>query len=52
MLVMAGTAVLALMGAMMMRTIEIHGGKTFAKAEDDEVVEAHTPLPAGPRRFQ
>lgn len=52
MLVMAGAAVLVLMGTMMMRTIEIYGGKTFAEAEQDEVIEAHTPLPAGPRRFQ
>ena len=52
MLVMAGAAVLVLMGTMMMHTIEIYGGKTFAEAEQDEVIEAHTPLPAGPRRFQ
>ena len=57
MLVTAGAAVLVLVGAMMMRTIEIYGDKTFAKAEEDdvvqdEVIEARTPLPAGPRRFQ
>ena len=52
MLVMAGGAVLVLMGTMMMRTIEVYGGKTYAKAEEEDVVEAHTPLPAGPRRFQ
>jgi hypothetical protein len=52
MLVLSGAAVLVLVGAMMMRTIEIYGGATYAKAEQDEMVEAHTPLPAGPRRFQ
>jgi hypothetical protein len=52
MLVMTGAAVLVLVGAMMMRTIEIYNGKTFAKADEDDVIEAHTPLPAGPRRFQ
>jgi len=52
MLVMAGGAVLVLMGTMMMRTIEVYGGKTYAKADPDEVIEARTPLPAGPRRFQ
>jgi hypothetical protein len=52
MLVLSGAAVLVLVGAMMMRTIEIYSGATFAKAEEDDVIEAHTPLPAGPRRFQ
>ena len=51
MLVTAGAAVLVLMGTMMMRTIEIYGGTTFARAEPDETIEAHSPLPAGPRRF-
>ena len=52
MLAMSGAAVLVLMGAMMMRTIETYSGETYAKAEPDEIVEAHTPLPAGPKRFQ
>jgi hypothetical protein len=52
MLLVAGTAVLCLMAAMMVRTIEIYGGQTFASARQDEVTEAHRPLPAGPRRFQ
>ena len=51
-LLMAGTAVLCLMAAMMVRTIEIYGGETFAKAGQDDVMEVHQPLPAGPRRFQ
>ncbi|WP_157100499.1 hypothetical protein [Rhodoplanes sp. Z2-YC6860] len=52
MLVMTGAAVLVLMGAMMMRTIEISSGETYAKADPAEMAEAHTPLPAGPKRFQ
>jgi hypothetical protein len=52
MLVITGAAVFVLMGAMMMRTIEIYSGATYAKAEQDEIIEAHTPLPAGPKRFQ
>jgi hypothetical protein len=52
MLVTSGAAVLVLVGAMMMRTIEIYSGATYAKAGQDEMIEARTPLPAGPRRFQ
>ena len=52
MLAMSGAAVLVLIGAMMKRTIEIHSGETYAKAEQAELIEARTPLPAGPRRFQ
>jgi hypothetical protein len=51
-LVMAVAAVLGLMAAMMVRTLEIYGGETFAKAEQNDVIEAHKPLPAGPRRAQ
>jgi hypothetical protein len=51
-LVMAVAAVLGLMAAMMVRTLEIHGAETFAKAEQNDVIEAHKPLPAGPRRAQ
>ena len=52
MLAMSGAAVLVLMGAMMMRAIEIQSDAPYAQAGQDEMVEAHTPLPAGPRRFQ
>jgi hypothetical protein len=49
-LVVAVAAVLGLMAAMMVRTLELSGGETFAKAEQNDVIEAHKPLPAGPRR--
>jgi len=52
MLVVSAAAVLGLMAAMMVRTIELSGGETFAKAEQNDVIEAHKPLPAGPRRFE
>ena len=51
-LVVAVAAVFGLMAAMMVRTLEMHRGESFAKAEQNDVVEAHKPLPAGPRRFE
>jgi hypothetical protein len=51
MLVVAVAAVWGLMAAMMVRTLELRGGETFAKAEQNDVIEAHKSLPAGPRRF-
>jgi hypothetical protein len=51
-LLVTGAAVLGLMAAMMVRTLEIYGGETYARAGQDDVIEMHTPLPAGPRRFQ
>jgi len=62
MLVASCAAVLVLMAAIMVRTMETYGLQTFAgaaqnqvahdQATQDKVSEAHKPLPAGPRRLQ